>query len=85
MIAAALAAAEEHTRAQRWAIVAASHLRDGGLVDLLTAQLSPDKSFQLVERADVARAMEELSLKASGLRNPEQAMKFGRIVAADAA
>ena len=76
--------ADERTETQRWAIVAASDLQGDGLVDLLTAKLSQDESLQLVERADVARVLDELSLQANGFVDPKQAVKFGKILSADA-
>jgi curli biogenesis system outer membrane secretion channel CsgG len=76
--------ADDHNETRRWAVVAADASQDGGFVDLLTAELSKDASYQLVERADVARILNELSLQASELVDPQRAVKFGQLASADA-
>jgi hypothetical protein len=83
-VVAAFARGDEPAAVQRWAIVTVNGLQDGGLVDLLTAKLSTDDSLQLVERADVSRVFDELSLQASGLVDPRQAVRFSEILSADA-
>jgi hypothetical protein len=84
MIAATWVQADDQNGTQQWAVVAADASQDGGFVDLLTAELSRDESYQLVERADVARVLDELSLQASELVDPQRAVKFGQLLSADA-
>src|SRR6185369_13901352 len=53
------------------------------LVDLLTARLSREAGFELVERAALDRVLRETSLSVSGMARPEQAVRVGKLVRAD--
>jgi len=62
----------------------ASLRSDGArLVDLLTARLSSEAGFELVERADLDRVLKESALSLSGGIKPEQAVRIGKMVRAD--
>ena len=74
----------EAARAQRWAVVASKDLQDGGLPDLLTAELSRWPSLQLVERDRIQHVLDELQLNASGLVQAERSTRFGQVSGADA-
>jgi hypothetical protein len=67
----------------RWAIVASEELRECGVADLLTVQLS-DMGIDLVERDAIDKVLKELNLAAAGLADAERSLQFGRLVAADA-
>ena len=69
---------------QRWAIVATDGVRERGVVDLLTAQLSQVGGIDLVERDAIQRVLDELKLNAGGLVDRTKAVQFGRLLAADA-
>lgn len=53
------------------------------LGELLFAELAADKSIQLVERKDIKKVLDELSLTIDMLANPVNAVKVGRLVGAD--
>jgi cell division FtsZ-interacting protein ZapD len=69
---------------QRWAIVATDDVRERGVVDLLTAQLSQVGGIELVERDAIQRVLDELKLNAGGLVDRTKAVQFGQLLAADA-
>ena len=69
---------------QRWAIVATDGVRERGVVDLLTAQLSQVGRIELVEPDAIQRVLDELKLNAGGLVNRRKALQFGQLLAADA-
>jgi tetratricopeptide (TPR) repeat protein len=56
---------------------------DGAVADLLVAELSADTGFQLVERRDFARIMQEFELGAAGAIKPADAVKLGRLLGAE--
>jgi hypothetical protein len=58
--------------------------RDMGtqMADVLTARLSVEDSFQLVERSGMAKILEEQKLKLVGLVDQEQAAKVGKLLGA---
>ncbi|HYV26505.1 MAG TPA: CsgG/HfaB family protein, partial [Candidatus Eisenbacteria bacterium] len=60
-------------------------LRDDGakLNDLLTARLSREAQFQLVERVELDRVLKEKALSVSGLTQPGKAVQIGKLVKAD--
>lgn len=68
----------------RWAIVASEELRESGISALLTARMARFEGVQLVEREEIQRVLDELSLNAAGLVEPAAAMKFGRLSGAEA-
>ncbi len=74
-------AAERTVR--RWAIVAADNAALP-LADLLSAELSDSKNIKLVERQQIQRILDEHRLGASGLVDPDQAVRIGRLMSADA-
>jgi curli biogenesis system outer membrane secretion channel CsgG len=76
--------AAESPPAKRWAVVAAEDLREAGLSDLLTAQLSQVPGVELVEREAIRRVLDELKLNSSGLVEPDKAVRFGQLATADA-
>ena len=78
---AGVAFAAERTN-PRWAIVAGEELRERGVADLLTVQLS-DMDVDLVERDAVGHVLDELKLNASGLVAPERAVEFGKLASAE--
>ena len=51
--------------------------------DLLTAELSAAKGFELVERQSIERVIQELGLSYSGLVRAEQAVRVGKLLKAD--
>jgi TolB-like protein len=54
----------------------------GQVADLIAISLSGRSGLKLVERAALAKALEEQALNLSGLVEPEQAVKVGRLVGA---
>ncbi len=50
--------------------------------EALTAMLSGDRAFDLVERSALARSLQEQQLALTGLMNNEQAIKVGKLVGA---
>jgi TolB-like protein len=54
----------------------------GQMAELLTISLSGRPGLVLVERAALAKVLEEQALNLSGLVEPEQAVKIGRLVGA---
>lgn len=66
----------------RIAILAAPAQR--GLADLLTAELSKQSEFTLVERESIARVVDELALSAARSGDGAAAVKLGGLLAADA-
>lgn len=68
--------------ASRIAILAAPAQR--GLADLLTAELSKQPEFTLVERESIARVVDELALSAARSGDAAAAVKLGGLLAADA-
>lgn len=53
------------------------------VADLVVARLSGDRDFELVERRDFARIMQEFQLGAIGAIRPADAVKLGRLLKAD--
>src|SRR5262245_43290116 len=49
------------------------------LLDLVTAHLSGISTIELVERADLNKALGEISLLAGGLARPADAVKVGKL------
>jgi len=52
------------------------------MADILTARLSVDDSFELVERAKLAKVLAEQKLALVGLANADQAAKVGKLIGA---
>ena len=52
------------------------------MAEVLTARLSVEDSFQLVERSGIAKILEEQKLKLVGLVDQEQAAKVGKLLGA---
>jgi hypothetical protein len=52
------------------------------MADVLTARLSVEDSFQLVERSGIAKILDEQKLKLVGLVDQEQAAKVGKLLGA---
>jgi hypothetical protein len=70
---------------RRWAILASAELRQAGLSDLLTAELSKSPGIELVEREQLAAATKELDLSALlGSANAAGRLRLGRLLKADA-
>ncbi len=68
----------------RWAILASPEIRDAGISDLLTAELSK-KSIELVEREQLDAVSREIELsKLFGADAASQRLKVGQLVKADA-
>ncbi len=67
---------------RRWAILPAPEVRDAGLSDLLTAELSR-KSIELVEREQLDAVAKEIELaKLLGADAAAQRLKVGQLVKA---
>jgi hypothetical protein len=54
----------------------------GIISQIMQAELSQSERLQLVERAQMDRALSELKLDAQGIANPSSAKKFGEVVGA---
>src|SRR5688500_16283088 len=57
--------------------------RDGALADLLTAGLSAAPGFEVVERREVDRLIQEQGVKFSGLMKANDAVRIGRLLPVD--
>src|SRR5690348_10227270 len=53
------------------------------LADTLLTDLAQSKKLVLVERAQIGQALTELKLQSSGLAEPKQVTRLGRLVGAD--
>jgi hypothetical protein len=70
---------------RRWAVLVSKDLRQTGLDDLLTVELSKAKDIELVERAEHAAITRELELEAMlGSGEVSDRLKLGRLLKADA-
>ncbi len=84
LIGPAILRADDHPL-RRWAVLASAELRQAGLSDLLTLELSKAKNIELVEREQLAAATRELELSAIfGSEAAEGRLKLGRLLKADA-
>ena len=78
-------AAEQRSPYHRWAVVASQELQDGGLPDLLTAELSRQEDLELVERDQLELATRELELSACfGSQAVGKRLQLGQLLKADA-
>lgn len=69
---------------RRWAVLAAPLIRDAGISDLLTSELTA-KSLEPVERDQLDAVTKEIELaKLLGLDAAAQRLKVGQLVKADA-
>src|SRR5687767_383266 len=58
--------------------------REGAiLTDLLASRLSREAQFQLVERVDLNRVLQEKALSLAGLVEPDKAVQVGKLIKAD--
>jgi curli biogenesis system outer membrane secretion channel CsgG len=60
--------------------------KDGGRVvaNLLASELSNIKNIKIIERSEIAKLLDEQALQQSGIIDPEQARKIGKMAGADA-
>jgi hypothetical protein len=69
----------------RWAIISSADVKESGIPDLLTAQLSSDAGIELLEREDLEVATRELELSASTTSAASaKRLQLGRLLKADA-
>ena len=69
----------------RWAIIGSEDVRESGVVDLLTAELSTAQGMQLVERAAIDDVLKEQALSALGAAGGAAArVRMGQLLRADA-
>ena len=70
-------------RHSRLAIISAVEGKQSPLEAFLLSEASGLGGMEFLERAEIARAMEEQNLNASGLLQPDKAIELGRLLSAD--
>jgi len=60
--------------------------KDGGRVvaNLVASELSTLNNFKMIERSEIARLLDEQALQQSGIIDPDEAKKIGKMAGADA-
>jgi curli biogenesis system outer membrane secretion channel CsgG len=60
--------------------------KDGGRVvaNLLASELSTLDNFKMIERSEIAKLLDEQALQQSGIIDPDEAKKIGKMAGADA-